>query len=137
MKHKQSVAQHITAKGASLDEQAGQVLGSVFVHSPLGEELRVLFDRYQTRIERVRVEEDIDSFASLEEVYATECIENRAECCIEQGPGACETLVIKGFLPPAIEIYRQTTSFRPASFRSDGYPGTEAWFERMDRAFGV
>lgn len=132
------ILEHIESSGKSATDRARVILKEMKSDGLLEQTIWSLFDQHRESIDIVDVEDDITSVARLGEVFYYEGIETRAEDCINNDVNASKVLTIRGLIPPLVEIYHETTSYRPASFRPDGYPGTDAWFERMSqKTWGV
>jgi hypothetical protein len=125
------ILDYLALNGKSATARAQEVLSQVQANSLLEDSLQSVIDRHLESANIVDIEEEINSFRRLIEVFLCEGFEDRAQDCISEDVSGSKICTLRGFTPPLIEIYRETTSFRPASFRPQGYPGTDAWFDQF------
>lgn len=127
------ILEYLESSGKATTARARAVLKDMRPDGLLEQTIWSLIELHRESIDIVDVEDDITSLARLGEVFYYESIATKAEDCITIDCNGSRMLTIRGFVPPLIEIYHETTSYRPASFRPDGYPGTDAWFERISQ----
>lgn len=117
----------------TLTLHAGEVLRTVAPDVPAAQQamslLAVMKKGYCIQV--VDLEPTITSAAELSAVLEYEGFCARI-CRSLQKRGPRLVFVLQGCLPPASELLREMVVFTPAPFRPAGYPGTAAWYERVD-----
>jgi hypothetical protein len=126
-----TISEYVEALGLEMSDHARVTLNGLSVTTEVGQLLISLITNYRSRINCVWIEPDITTSERLKEVASKEGIEFRTRCLLPNE--SSNTLNICGLKPPAIEVIKETTSFRPASFRLLGYIGTDAWFAEYEQ----